>query len=381
MNKNNQTNKTNKFQGSFQIKSTIEKKVEKSKQIKKSKEKPLQFNNKNNRLNKQRVKQNNKQQNNNCNNNLNINARIYSRNKSKSRPINRKCNKKESSKNNEKSEILNKNIIRNNDFKNENNIFQQSHSFEKEIKSDFNNNNFVEQNQNIIKIDLKKIPKNSNINEEPIKITTNLDNLKHITFKEISSVFTGWQEIALFYKRLEENIFNKNNFEINEKTLEIKTKNTESCQKLKDPKFWIIYVEYLINNNLFITGSQFLSVINEAFSYMESDSDSAHLRIYYLQKIKKLAPCFLPDGSFDDTDDVYLNKLNKSTVNFIKSQKEFISSNIKLKSANKKKLYNINEDIAKFENNILNEEKQSEYSKENEIKSMNQNNRLNNATP
>ena len=137
----------------------------------------------------------------------------------------------------------------------------------------------------------------------------------------------------------------------------------------------------MISNSLLIKESQFLSVINEAFSYMESDSDSTYLRIYYLQKIKKYSPCFLPDGNFDDTDDVYLNKLNKSTVNFIKSQKEFISSNIKLKSTNKKKLYNISKDIMRFENNKTNEEKQSEYLEENEIKNMSQNNRINNATP
>ena len=188
----------------------------------------------------------------------------------------------------------------------------------------------------------------------------------------LSSIFIEWQEKILVYKRFEEYLLKKNNFEIDTKTLEIKTKNRESCQKLKDPKFWILYVEYLIHDLLFITESQLLSIMNEAFSYMEYDSDIALLKIYYLQKIKKYSPCFLPDGSFDDTEDVYLNKLNKSTVNFIKSPKEFISLNIKPKSAKNLK---ISKDIImKFENNKMNEENQSEYLDENEIKSMSQNN-------
>ena len=377
MNKNNQAHKTNRQQGSFQVKSTIGNKVEKSKQIQKPKEIMKHLNNKNNKLqNRQRIKQNNKTLNNNNDNYQNNNARLHSRSKSKSKPINQKCNKKDSSRNREKSEISNKNIFNNQHFKNGNDnkeiIFQQPLSFEKEIKSDINNTNFIEQCQNKIKIDLKKITKNSNIDKEILKSIINIDNLNYIPLNDLSSLFNTWQEITLFYKRLEEELLKKNNFEIDKKTLEIRTKNAESCEKLKNPKFWILYVEYLINNSLLIKENQFLSVINEAFSYMESDSDSAQLRIYYLQKIKKYSPCFFPDGNINDTDDVYLNKLNKSTVNFIKSQKEFISSNIKLKSANKKKLYIISTDINKFENNKFNEViKPEKCLKENEIKNLN----------
>lgn len=380
MNKNIQTNKNNKHQGSFQIKSTMGNKAEKSKQILKSKDKMKLFNNKNNKFqNKQKLKQNNRSQNNNCN--QNNNSRLHSRTKSKSRPSNQKCNKKDSSRNNEKSEIHNKNIFNNCHFKNGNNnreiIFQQPHSFVKEIKSDINNTNFLEPCQNKIKIDLKKISKFSNIDEEEIKRTKNMDNLNSNPLNELSSLFNTWQEITFFYKRFEEKLLKKNNFEINKNTLEIKTKNAESCRQLNDPKFWILYVEYLINNSLLFNENQFLSVINEGFSYMESDSDSTQLRIYYLQKIKKYSPCFLPDGNVDDTDDVYLNKLNKSTVNFIKSQKEFISSNIKLKSTNKKKMYIIRKDIVNFENNKCNEEKKVEnYLGENEIQNVNQNNQI-----
>lgn len=361
MNKNIQINKNNKFHFPIEIKSTIENKTEKNKQIQKTKDQMKFLNNKNNKFhNKQKIKQNNIPKNNKRNQNTNNSLHPRTKSKSKSNPINQKFNKKDSSKNNEKSEISYKNIVNNYRFKSGNNkeiMSQQPHLLDKEIKSDINNINFLEPCQNKIKIDLKKISNNSNMDEEILKVTTNLDNFNSIPLNDLSSLFNTWKEITLFYKRFEEKLLKKNNFEINKKTLEIKTKNAESCQQLNDPKFWILYVEYLINKSLLINENQFLSVINEAFSYMESDSNSTQLRIYYLQKIKKYSPCFLPNGNFDDTDDTYLNKLNKSTINFIKSQKEFISSNIKLKSTNKKNLYNISKDVVKFDKNKLNEEK------------------------
>ena len=139
----------------------------------------------------------------------------------------------------------------------------------------------------------------------------------------------------------------KNNFEINKNTLELITKNSEACEQLNEQKFWILYIEYLINNNLLINEKQFLAVINEAFSYMTYNC--TQLRIYFLQKIKKYAPIYLSDGTFDDSDETYINKLNESTINFIKKQKGVISSNVKLKSANKNKIF-------KLENNLENKE-------------------------
>jgi nicotinate-nucleotide pyrophosphorylase len=58
---------------------------------------------------------------------------------------------------------------------------------------------------------------------------------------------------------------------------------------------------------------------------------------------------YLKDGTFDDSDETYINKLNQSTINFIKKQKGVISSNVKLKSANKTKIF-------KLENNSQNKE-------------------------
>ena len=131
----------------------------------------------------------------------------------------------------------------------------------------------------------------------------------------------------------------KNDFEINKNTLELITKNSEACAKLKDQKFWILYIEYLINNNLLINEKQFLNVINEAFSYMSLNC--SQLRVYYLQKIKKYSPVFLPDGTFDDSDDAYLNKLNQASINIIKKQKGVNSSNVKLRSAKKNKNFKL----------------------------------------
>ena len=210
----------------------------------------------------------------------------------------------------------------------------------KKFQSDINNPNFFDPKKEKVlhKTELKKISNKLNLKEGE-KIIPNFENLKYISLEDTDSLFNAWQNCSMIYKIFEEKIMKKNNFEINKNTLELITKNSEACQELTEQKFWILYIEYLINNNLLINEKQFLSVINEAFSYMTYNC--AQLRIYYLQKIKKYAPVYLSDGTFDDSDETYINKLNESTINFIKRQKGVISSNIKLKSANKQKLYKL----------------------------------------
>ena len=44
------------------------------------------------------------------------------------------------------------------------------------------------------------------------------------------------------------------------------------------------------------------------------------LKIYYLEKIKKYSPVFLPNGDFDDNDETYINKLDKSIIAFINNK-------------------------------------------------------------
>ena len=197
------------------------------------------------------------------------------------------------------------------------------------------------------KTELKKILNKLNIKEGEITIP-NFENLKYISLEDTNALFNAWQNYSMIYKIFEDKLMKKNNFEINKTTLELITKNAEAIEQLHEQKFWILYIEYLINNNLLINEKQFLSVINEAFSYM-TYSNCTQLRIYYLQKIKKYSPMYLKDGTFDDSDETYINKLNQSTINFINNQKGVISSNVKLKSANKKKIF-------KLENNIENKE-------------------------
>ena len=210
----------------------------------------------------------------------------------------------------------------------------------KKFQSDINNPNFFDPKKEKVlhKTELKKISNKLNLKEGE-KTIPNFENLKYISLEDTDSLFNAWQNCSMIYKIFEEKIMKKNNFEINKNTLELISKNSEACQELTEQKFWILYIEYLINNNLLINEKQFLSVINEAFSYMTYNC--AQLRIYYLQKIKKYAPVYLSDGTFDDSDETYINKLNESTINFIKRQKGVISSNIKLKSANKQKLYKL----------------------------------------
>ena len=232
------------------------------------------------------------------------------------------------------------------------------------FKSDIKNPNFFvdhkkekEKGTILAKTELKKFTNNKyqkNLDKIPVP---NFENLKYISLEDTEALFTAWQNCSMIYKIFEEKIMKKNDFEINKTTLELITKNSDACKQLNDQKFWILYIEYLINNNLLINEQQFLTVINEAFSYMIYNC--TQLRVYYLQKIKKYAPVFLPDGTFDDSDEAYINKLNQATISFIKRQKGVNSSNVKLKSANKGK-------NCKLEND--NEYK--EIIKENKIRSL-----------
>lgn len=342
MYKNYQPTKNNKTQTSYQNKFVLGNKVEKSNQLPKTKEKVKHFEN-----NRQRFKPNNKAKNNNSNNKTNKNnTRIHSRSKTKSRQNKANPNKIVPSINNEKignSHKSYKEIPPNNNKdkkENSNNNIQTNSPkpafFKSQIQSDLNNPNFFKPCQNIIKIDLKKISDNSSMEEELLKNTTNFENLKSKFFNDTSSLFEEWKKISALYEKFKKSILKKNNFEIDKETLEIKTKNAESCNKLKDQKFWILYTEYLIKNSLLVSENQFLSVMNEAFSYMESSTDCVQLRIYYLEKVKKYSPCFLEDGTFNDKDEVYLQKLKKPAAKFIMNNQEAISSNIKIKNIIKK---------------------------------------------
>jgi hypothetical protein len=206
------------------------------------------------------------------------------------------------------------------------------------FKSDIKNPNFFnlkkEKETILAKTELKKISNKYDKKLDTISIP-NFENLKYVSLEDTNALFTAWQNCSIIYKIFEEKIMKKNDFEINKNTLELITKNSDACKQLNDQKFWILYIEYLINNNLLISEKQFLTVINEAFSYMTYNC--TQLRVYYLQKIKKYAPVLLPDGTIDDSDEAYINKLNQATINFIKRQKGLNSSNVKLKSANKGK--------------------------------------------
>ena len=206
------------------------------------------------------------------------------------------------------------------------------------FKSDIKNPNFFnlkkEKETILAKTELKKISNKYDKKLDTISIP-NFENLKYVLLEDTNALFTAWQNCSMIYKIFEEKIMKKNDFEINKNTLELITKNSDACKQLNDQKFWILYIEYLINNNLLISEKQFLTVINEAFSYMTYNC--TQLRVYYLQKIKKYAPVLLPDGTIDDSDEAYINKLNQATINFIKRQKGVNSSNVKLKSANKGK--------------------------------------------
>ena len=201
----------------------------------------------------------------------------------------------------------------------------------KKFKTNINNKNFFTTKEKTIKINCIKIYKENCISDLSLKDkdTINFKNIKYITLDDISSLFGSWQYCSIIYKAFEEKLLKKNNFEIDKKTLEIKTKNHEAVKELYDQKFWILYIEYLIDKNYIMNEEQFLSVINEAFSYMDGkDKDNDNkgypcklLINYFLEKIKKYSPSFHPDGSFDDNDETYISKLTKPASNLINKRK------------------------------------------------------------
>ena len=206
-------------------------------------------------------------------------------------------------------------------FKSEDNLKSISSEKENKFRADSNSNKIFKTNEKTIKINLKKISKKTIGKPNILNTNLNYENLKYIPLNDISSLFNAWQNNFIIYKAFEDKLLNKNNFEINKNTLEIITKNADSCKQLNDQKFWILYIEYLINNNLLLNESQFISLINEAFSYMEGQQFSL-LKTYYIQKIKKYFPGLAYNGASNDNDEIYINKLDKSVINLIKSQKQ-----------------------------------------------------------
>lgn len=227
------------------------------------------------------------------------------------------------------------------------NIINHNTPKEQKFKTDINNKNFFRTKEKNIKINLINLFSKSYIANFDIKDNINFENIKYISLDNISSLFNSWQNCSVIYKAFEEELLNKNNFEIDTKTLQIKTKNHEAAKELYNQKFWILYTEYLIDKNYILNEEQFLSVINDAFSYMDGkDNDNngypCKLLInYFLEKIKKYSPNFQPDGSFDDRDETYISKLAKPASNLINKRKmgriSFNQKNYKIINDEKKK--------------------------------------------
>ena len=369
MNNNLQDKKPIMSQTSFHLNPSIANKVGKSKLIQKSKERNKSLENKNNKnQNKIKVKQFKIHQNNSSNSqSIKNNAKVHYRTKSNQKQNPRKNNKIVSSRN---IKIITTDQHNKNKIDTKINILPQPSPLINKMESDLNKYNFINPGNNKLKIDTKNIPEEPINKNDFIYKGTDFDNLSKFPLNDISSLYNAWQYNSVLYKIFEEKLLKKNNFEIDKNTLEIKTKNAESCQDLNDQKFWILYAEYLINNNLLVNEKQFLSVINEAFSYMESDCPQ--LRTYYLEKIKKFSPCYLFNGTLDESDDTYLDKLNKSVVNFIKREKGINSSNIKLKSTIKIKPQKIvinkenNKNLINYENKHQKNENINEIITENQ---------------
>ena len=188
---------------------------------------------------------------------------------------------------------------------------RQKNILNQTFELDITNNNIYKTNEKTFKIKLKKIYTNIRI----------FENLKYIELNDIPSLFSSWELTSNIYKSFEEKL-RENDFEIDKKTLKIITKNPEAYKLLNNQKFWILYIEYLINNNLLLNEEQFISVINEAFKYIYDNKKKIEnqfnlLKDYYLKKIKIYSPQFLPNGDLDNNEEIYINKLDKHAIRYI----------------------------------------------------------------
>ena len=247
------------------------------------------------------------------------------------------------------------------DIKTNLNMKSISNEKEKKFKEDSNISKIFKTNESTIKINLKKISKKAIDNPTKLNTNANYENLKYIPLDDISSLFNAWQNSFIIYKEFEDKLLNKNNFEINKNTLEIISKNTGACKQLNDQIFWILYIEYLINNNLLLNENQFITLINEAFSYMEGHPFSL-LKNYYIRKIKNYSPASPSNETSDENDEIYINKLDKSVINLIKSQKQqkglyslTVLKNRRISLSEQKEKEEVNNKIVQNLYNIFNE--------------------------
>lgn len=168
-------------------------------------------------------------------------------------------------------------------------------------------------------------------------VIKNIDNLKVIPLKGIDYLYSAWKSSNLIDENFKEKILNKNDFEINYDTLEVKTNNIKA-EELKDERFWILYIEHLIKNNKIKNDKQFLQVINTAFSDLEYNFNL--LIIYYLDKIKRFHP-IEKNGKIIYKDNVYIDLLNDKVKGRINDVKKILNSGIKINISNQKNKNNI----------------------------------------
>lgn len=209
---------------------------------------------------------------------------------------------------------------------NKNNIFNTPIKKEKRnedilnqtFELDITNNNIYRSNEKTLKIKLKKLYRNIRI----------FENLKYKELNDIPSIFNFWELSSNIYKSFEEKL-RENYLKIDKKSLKIITNNSKAYKQLNNQKFWILYIEYLIYNNLILNEKQLISVINEAFKYIYDDKKKIEnqfnlLKDYYLKKIKIYSPEFLPNGDLDNNEEIYINKLDKHAIRYIRNNNNLI---------------------------------------------------------
>lgn len=170
----------------------------------------------------------------------------------------------------------------------------------------------------------KKLPNHGDIkknNSKPKQIQKKSDTL----LDKISSFYSSIINIDNIFEDFQKTILLNKNIIINDKNFEIKTQNEESSLMLSSEKFWIVYIDYLLQMDKIKNREQFIHISNFAFSHLEKDYFL--LKSFYLKKIKNFN---FTEKNSNTTDEEYLNLLDQNVKILLNSKlKNQLSSKTK----------------------------------------------------
>lgn len=158
-------------------------------------------------------------------------------------------------------------------------------------------------------------------NSKPKQTQKKTDNL----LNTISSIYSSLASIDKINENFQKTILSNKNIIINDDNFEIKTQNEEASLMLSNEKFWIVYINYLLQMDKIKNTEEFIHISNFAFSHLQKDFFL--LKSFYLKNIKKLN---FTEKNTNTTDEEYLNLLDQNVKVLLNSKlKNLLNSKTK----------------------------------------------------